>query len=213
MNESSKAHFKCNHCDYKSDFKHNVYRHIRGKHPEVFDKGEVADFASSAPSSPVGVSLPRTPPPPPPSPREEEEGDLNIDQLLDEKLSKFLEDNKVAISPAVRQSAMKKMMSSQGATLLAGMIIGYILTNNLPMILGMIARAAKNGSAPPRQVGAQQMSQEQIQAEILMRQHQAMNQRARQSNESVNQSNQSVPPHMVSAPGSSSIPSDTSPSL
>ena len=146
---------------------------------------------------------------PPPSPvrEEEEEEAFDLDGLLDEKLSKFLAENKVAISPAIRQSAMKKMMSSTGATLLAGMILGYILTNNLPMILALLG---KKYGAPPQRVGVQpQMTEEQIRQQVMMRQQQ-MNQRAQQSNESLNQQNQLPTERMESAPGSSSIPLATS---
>jgi len=205
MNESSKSNFKCNHCDYTSEYRHNVYRHIRGKHPDVFDKGEVNEFVSSLPTSPVAVSSSPRPPPPPPPPslQEEEEDPIDLDKLLDDKLAKFLGDNKVAISPAVRQSAMKKVMSSQGATLIAGMIIGYILTNNLPMILSIFGKYAKNGSSPPRQVGVQ-LTQEQMMQQVMMRQQQVN--RSQQSNESLNQANQSVPaPTMSPLPSSSTL--------
>jgi hypothetical protein len=68
--------------------------------------------------------------------------------MVDHRLNQFLEGNNIKISQKGRTTAIKSFMNSSGATLMAGMCIGYLLTANAPMIMAMVRRSVGNGLAP-----------------------------------------------------------------
>jgi hypothetical protein len=150
--ESNGKVFKCDKCSYQSTYHHNLLRHKRQKHRVV----ELAsDYEEALPPPPPGP--PPTPPPsepgatPPASEAdEEEEGGYfdDIESMVDHRLNQFLEGNNIKISQKGRTTAIKSFMNSSGATLMAGMCIGYLLTANAPMIMAMVRRSLGNGLAP-----------------------------------------------------------------
>jgi hypothetical protein len=110
------------------------------------------------------------------------EQDYDIQGLIDSKVKEILKNQNIEVSPKLRKSTLKTFMTGSTATLIAGIILGHILTNNIPVLVSIVKTLfAKNGvsGAPPP---SGQTTQAELMRQLMLRQ-QHMNQ-ARSSNES-----------------------------
>ena len=170
--------FKCTHCNYTSSFKHNVYRHVRNSHVSA---------------TPEKIEAP---PAPQPEAAESEGGgeDYDIQELIDNKVKEILKNQKIDVSPRLRKSTLKTFMSGSRASLIAGIILGHILTNNIPVLVSLVKTLfAKNGvSGAPAPV---QATQAEIMRQLMLRQQQAN--QAHSSNEPAPESATSSKDHLT----------------
>lgn len=184
-------------CSYKSQHNHNVLRHRRRVHKtdRVTELPDTDAEEQSPPSPPSVISD---------TVAEEEEDEMTYDDLenmIDDKIGTLLKSQGLGkVNPKnLRQSAVKTFFNGSTGHLIAGIALGFIISNNLPMILG----AAKNGlvASSVKSVVPPQMTPEEIQRRIMAQQLLVNQLKAQLPSES------SPPPSSQSA----SPPSSTSP--
>lgn len=172
MSESEKPSYSCSHCPYKSKHRHNVTRHIRAVHPELASKPTPALPSPPPPTEDA--------PPPVPPPSEEPSDDMSyndLEDLIDSKVESILKQQNIVVSPQVRKSVMKQFMSSSTASIFAGVCIGYLLTVNAPLLVGVVRRLFSNFQSPSGQQGGGAtavkvpvMTQEELMRQVMLRQ-------------------------------------------
>lgn len=163
MTDLEQSTFNCPHCEYRSQYRCNLYRHTRAKHP----------------NQPI-TSPPQIESPPPLLSSEEppnvaiDDGDdmsySDLEEMIDMKIRDVLENQGMPVPQGVRKGLVKNMMSSRGATIAATLCISYLLLANAPLLIGGIKSVIAKNSLAPSQGGG--MSQQEMMTMLLAQQQQ-----------------------------------------
>jgi len=172
MTELPKQLHHCDFCDYKSIHNHNVLRHKR----RVHKTDRVVELESTEGEPKRQDAEPHS------DTDEEEEMTYNdLENMIDDKIGGILKSQGMGkINPKnLRQSAVKTFFNGNTGHLLAGVALGWILSNNMPYLMTL----AKNSLVVSSQKSPVQMTPEEVQKRILAQQaiFQAMAQKSQDS--------------------------------
>jgi hypothetical protein len=150
MSDSSKVIYGCNDCDYKSEYKQNLVRHKKShekkdKIPEKLSEKsrELIKIVSENKQKKEKIKS---------EPKEDIKNDIeipesiNIDDYIESRVEEMLKSQNIPVK--VPKHMLTQALSSSGASFIAGAIVSFFLSQNLPKIMAMMSKNSLRGSVP-----------------------------------------------------------------
>lgn len=128
MESSNQIIYQCNHCEYKSNIKSNLTRHIKAKHPEKLVRlDNIQSIIENQPQSSESNPQPEIIE----NQNIADEQAIDMDDYINQLIQEKLKENQL---PPVKvpKDIMKSMFTGTVPTFIAGGITGYILSQILP---------------------------------------------------------------------------------
>jgi hypothetical protein len=143
MTSTNQIVYDCTDCNYKSNIKSNLTRHVKTKHPErnteSVDLEEIKKILEKKEVKKVEKNTDN-----------EIDNEIDIETYINDKVNQILKDN--SLPPIkVPKNVMKDMFSGTIPTFVAGNISGYILSQLLPSFFFSIRNQALKSLVPQRQ--------------------------------------------------------------
>ena len=149
MSESPKVIYACNDCDYKSEYKQNLVRHQKSHEKKSKNPPELSEKAQELIK--IVKEKKDKKEKPPPVIKETKEEDLivdesiNIDDYIQSRVEEMVKSQNIPVK--VPKHLMTQIMSSSGASFLAGAIASFLLAQNIPRIMALISKNYLKGGS------------------------------------------------------------------
>jgi hypothetical protein len=157
MQDSSKVHLCKYGCGYKTKYNSNIHRHYRLKHQEK-------------PPDPIDPPLPPTQPKSrfiPDDGTESEYEQTDLESMISNKIHQMIgmKNNNGSMLPAI-----KGFMTGSTGSLIAGLCLGYMISQNIKPAIQIISQMMGNCGSPSLGGGKIPLNQTEIQRALVLNQ-------------------------------------------